>query len=58
MVNVIVERRRQYGRVDIYPVCPVARAFVELSGRACLSEKDLAVIRRLGYTVKDASASS
>jgi len=47
-----VSVRSVYGRETVYPACPDAAAFAELTGNKTLTDSALELIERLGYTVE------
>lgn len=47
-----VQVRSAYGNDRIYPVCPTARKFCELTGRKTLLPADVKAIRELGFEIE------
>jgi hypothetical protein len=50
-MRIYVEMRRVYGNDMIYPKCPTAKLLAELACHATLTQRDLSVIKKLGYEV-------
>ena len=48
----LVEVRSAYGRVTIYPACPVSEGFCALLKQKSLTETDIEKIKELGYIVR------
>lgn len=47
-----VRVEKPYGVRTIYPECPVSRTFAELLGQKTLTQANVEIIKRLGYTVR------
>ena len=53
MTNAIkVEFKTIYGNDKIYPVCEKADVFCKLIGQKTLTERDIKIIKELGYEVQ------
>lgn len=51
MGSILVEYRKVYGNVLIYPANLNAELLAELAGRKTLSERDLQIAERLGFEI-------
>lgn len=40
-----------YGQRAVYPACESAKALASLTGRKTLTERDITLIKRLGYAI-------
>lgn len=49
--TITVSIKHPFGQERIYPVCPTARAFCELTGTKTLSRQNIKSIKALGYAV-------
>ena len=47
-----VKIKTVYGNEVIYPVCATAQAFAELARQKTLTSREIALIKRLGYTIE------
>lgn len=47
--RITVKVREVYGRRLIYPVCERAKLFAEITGQRTLTEKTVALIKKLGF---------
>ena len=50
-MKIFVEMKNVYGNDLIYPKCETAKLLAELACHATLTQRDLSVIKRLGYEV-------
>ena len=50
--SITVRITNVHGRETMYPVCSTARLLAELAGQKAITPAALAVIERLGYTVR------
>lgn len=50
-MEITVDKREVYGTVRYYPVCDKAQAFARLMYRKTFTERDLYIIKELGYRV-------
>lgn len=50
-MKVTVSIKNVYGNELIYPVCESAKKFASLVGKKTFSNKDIDLIKSLGYTV-------
>ena len=50
-MTISVRVERQYGTMRAYPECDKSRLFCALKNRQSLTEDDIGIIKRLGYTV-------
>jgi len=48
-MRILVERRNVYGVEKIYPECDKAKLFCKLLGQSTLTERDVSIIKQLGY---------
>lgn len=48
-MEVIIETRSVYGKTAHYPTNDAAKLFAELLGQKTLTERDLLLIKKLGY---------
>jgi len=44
-----VQIRRPYGRVLIYPINDLAKAFAKLVGRSTLKQEDVEILKSVGF---------
>lgn len=52
MKIIFVKIKNNYGRDIVYPDCETSNIFASLAGTKTLSESDLALIEKLGYSIK------
>lgn len=50
-MNITVSIRTHYGTQYIYPVCDAAQKLCDLTGKKTLSQKDIGIIKYLGYSI-------
>lgn len=50
-MNITVSVITYYGRQNIYPVCDVAKKLCDLTGKKTLSQRDIGIIKYLGYAI-------
>ena len=48
----IFEKKSSYGHQRIYPTCPNAKLFTQLTGRKTVFPQDLAVMESLGFEIR------
>lgn len=48
--------KQVYGRDTVYPLCDKAMAFASLAGQKTLTDKEIALIKRLGYSIEVVAA--
>ena len=51
-MKLILKAKTVYGKVLIYPVCEQSLLLISLTGKKTLDNKDLSIIKRLGYLVE------
>ena len=51
MNTITVKMEMKYGNPLIYPVCPKAKLFVQLTGQKTLTRAQVEIIKQLGFTV-------
>lgn len=51
-MTIQVEIRNVYGEEKIYPICEKAKLFAQLAGQKTLMQRDIAIIKQLGYTIE------
>lgn len=51
-MNITVQLLTRYGKQDILPVCDKAKTFADLAGTKTLTERSIALIKDLGYTIQ------
>jgi hypothetical protein len=54
-MNITVKITKNYGQRAVYPVCDVAQKLAALIGRKTFTDRDLAGIKDLGYTISVAA---
>jgi hypothetical protein len=52
MNSIKVEIKSVFGVEKIYPACTTAESFCSLIGQKTLTERDIAIIKKLGYEVQ------
>jgi len=50
-MSITVSIRTHYGTQYIYPVCDAAQKLCDLTGKKTLSQKDIGIIKYLGYSI-------
>jgi hypothetical protein len=45
-----VSIRNVYGRDVVYPVCETSKLFAELARQKTLTDRELSILKKLGYT--------
>lgn len=50
-MSITVRITTNYGQRAVYPVCESAKALTALTGRKTFTERDITLIKRLGYTI-------
>ena len=55
--KLIVKKQTVYGNELIYPICNQSKILASISGKKTLSPIDIALIKRLGYTLTTESES-
>jgi hypothetical protein len=55
--SITVRIANVYGRETIYPVCATAKLLAQLAGQKTITPQALALIERLGYSVRVQSQS-
>jgi hypothetical protein len=50
-MEITVDKRDVYGTVRYYPVCDKARVFARLTNKKTFTERDLYIVKELGYRV-------
>ena len=50
-MSITVSIRTHYGTQYIYPVCDAAQKLCDLTGKKTLSQKDIGIIKYLGYAI-------
>ena len=50
-MNITVSVITYYGRQNIYPVCDAAKKLCDLTGKKTLSQRDIGIIKYLGYSI-------
>jgi hypothetical protein len=51
-MKLILKAKTVYGKVLVYPVCEQSLLLISLTGKKTLDNKDLSIIKRLGYLVE------
>jgi hypothetical protein len=51
-MRIQVEIKSVYGRDTVYPACPDARRFADISGAKTLTDRTLRLVRELGYEIE------
>lgn len=51
-MQIEIEIKNVYGKINIYPINAEAKVFAELLGQKTLTLRDIAIIKTLGYKVK------
>lgn len=54
--HIEVTIKNVFGNEKIYPACPDAEIFCKLIGQKTLTERDINLIKQLGYTVNVTAA--
>ncbi len=51
-MNIQVKIKNVYGNETVYPVCDKAKLLASLAGHTTLTDRDLRLVKELGYTVQ------
>ena len=51
-MTIKVEIKNVYGNETIYPVCEIAKVFATLAKQTTLTQREINLIKRLGYTIE------
>lgn len=51
-MTITVQIKTHYGTQYIYPICDEAQALCALTGKKTLSQKDIQLIKYLGYSIE------
>lgn len=51
-MTITVQIKSHYGTQFIYPVCDAAQKLCALTGKKTLSQKDIGIIKYLGYSIE------
>jgi hypothetical protein len=54
-MNIIVRVTKNYGQRAVYPVCETSQKLAALIGRKTFTDRDLAGIKDLGYSISVAA---
>lgn len=49
-LQILVEIKQVYGNKTIYPICEKGKLFAQLAGTKTLTEKQILIIKNLGYS--------
>jgi len=52
MARLIVEERKEFGRVLIYPVCELSKKLTELTGNTTITEDSKRKLKAMGHTLE------
>ena len=50
-MQIKVQIKSVYGRDTVYPACPDARRFADISGAKAITDRTLSLVRELGYEI-------
>ena len=50
--TITVEIRNSYGTDHVYPICEIGKMLVRLTQKVCFNERDVDIIKKLGFDIK------